>query len=231
MRSTPSSRISGAPRSANRKQAFSTLPAARIFRVVASRACMELRDIVCKLFSYDQSSGLFIRKIKRGQAFKPGQIAGTISKKDGYVRIVIGAKAYLAHRLAWLVVHGTLPDREIDHRNGVRHDNRIGNLRLATELENSCNKLLAKNNKSGFKGASFAKRHKKWAARIQVSRKCHFLGLFDTPEEAHAAYVIAAARLHGEYANDGRRAITSTCPISLQPHEHVGLELSLSPPL
>jgi len=61
--------------------------------------------------------------------------------------------------------------------------------------------------KSGFKGVCLSSLHGKWMAQIQVDKKKIHLGLFDDPAEAHSAYVEAAIRLHGEYANDGNGPI------------------------
>jgi len=102
--------------------------------------------------------------------------------------------------LAWLFVHGFDPPQQIDHINGIRDDNRIANLRLATVAENSQNVGKQSNNKSGFKGVHWHARGKKFRAQIMANGKSKSLGLFHTAAEAAAAYDIAAAELHGEFA-------------------------------
>lgn len=92
---------------------------------------------------------------------------------------------------------------EIDHINGNGLDNRRGNLRLASKSQNSKNRPLYANNTSGYKGVSWAKTVKKWRAEIRVNGQGIYLGIFDTPEEAHAAYCEAAKKYHGEFANFG----------------------------
>ncbi len=87
-----------------------------------------------------------------------------------------------------------------DHKNGNTLDNRRSNLRLATHSQNQHNKGLQSNNTSGYKGVTFSKTHKKWRANIQIDNKKKFLGLFDTPEQAHKAYCKAAKELHGEFS-------------------------------
>lgn len=52
------------------------------------------------------------------------------------------------------------------------------------------------NSTSGFLGVHYKARNNKWAAQIQVNKKRKHLGLFDTPEEAHAAYLKAKRELH-----------------------------------
>jgi hypothetical protein len=92
---------------------------------------------------------------------------------------------------------------EVDHIDGDGLNNRRCNLRLATRSQNMRNQRLNSRNTSGFKGVSWDKRDKKWLAYIKVYRKKIHLGSFDTPEDAHAAYCDAAARLHGEFAKLG----------------------------
>ncbi len=89
---------------------------------------------------------------------------------------------------------------QVDHINRDGLDNRRANLRLCTHNENQHNRSKQANNTSGYKGVSWCKRNKRWGARIVVDGASYRLGLFDTPEEAHAAYCRAAAFLHGEFA-------------------------------
>jgi hypothetical protein len=92
--------------------------------------------------------------------------------------------------------------RVADHINGNPLDNRWVNLRICANPQNVCNRKLSKNNTSGFKGVVEAK-NGRWVAQIAFQRKCHYLGTFSTPEEAHQAYREAAIRFHGEFANFG----------------------------
>lgn len=96
--------------------------------------------------------------------------------------------------------------REVDHINGNRLDNRRCNLRLATHEQNMHNARRRKDNSSGFKGVSWKVRDRKWYAAIEISGKRIHLGVFDTAEEAHVAYCGAADRLHGEFANHGGKS-------------------------
>lgn len=89
----------------------------------------------------------------------------------------------------------------VDHINGDTLDNRKSNLRTCTQAENLRNRGKASNNKSGYKGVSWAKHAKKWQASICVNYKSYHLGLFDDPKLAHKAYVEAANELHKDYAH------------------------------
>ena len=83
-----------------------------------------------ELLSYDPDTGLF-RWSKNKGSKDAGELAGCVSPK-GYILIGIDGCLYLAHRLAWLYVHGEFPEKDIDHRDQDKSNNRICNLRLAT---------------------------------------------------------------------------------------------------
>ena len=89
---------------------------------------------------------------------------------------------------------------EVDHIDGNGLNNRRSNLRLATHAENGRNARIRSDNTSGFKGVFQHKRDGSWRAQIHVDGRNKYLGVFRTPEDAHAAYVQAAANLHGPFA-------------------------------
>lgn len=120
---------------------------------------------------------------------------------NGYRQIWFDGKQHMEHRVAWFLFYGKWPDRQVDHINGDRSDNRISNLRLATNSENLCNRRKPRNNTSGYKGVSWIKRYGAWQATIRVKGKNKNLGLFATREGAADAYRQAALRYHGEFAN------------------------------
>ena len=155
-----------------------------------------------EILHYDPASGVFTWRINIGGRLRVGKVAGWLDRK-GYRRISINCKDYAGHRLAWFYVHGKWPHAEIDHINCIKEENRIENLREATNLQNTHNLKIYKNNKSGFKGVYFHKGHKKYTAQINCGNTKHFLGYFATAEAAHEAYCAAAAKEHGEFANFG----------------------------
>lgn len=88
----------------------------------------------------------------------------------------------------------------VDHINRNTLDNQRANLRLANHSENAGNTKKRSDNKSGYKGVCWHKAACRWIAQIQKNNKTIYLGLYSTPEEAHAAYRKAAEQLHGEFA-------------------------------
>ena len=113
-----------------------------------------------------------------------------------------GKRYVRMHRM----IIGATPDVEVDHKNNNGLDNTRKNLRLATDTEQCCNKNTYKNNTTGHKGVSVRSNGVGYQAQIQLNKKLHYLGRFDTPEEAYAVYCKAAKEMHGEFANTGEQA-------------------------
>jgi hypothetical protein len=147
-----------------------------------------------ELVDYDPDTGIFRWKNTRGR-----KIIGS-AHSQGYREAKIDGHRVYLHRLAWLYIYGSAPERQIDHINGVRSDNRICNLRLATQQQNSGNSRISKNNKSGVKGIVIDKRNGAIRAYIHVDYKTRYLGTFQTREDAHAAYIKAAKEHFSEFA-------------------------------
>ena len=150
-----------------------------------------------ELIHYCPDTGVFTR-ISSPYKAKLGVIK-TCSNGNGYFQITLLGKAYLAHRLAWLYMHGKFPEEQLDHINGNKIYNRLLNLREATHAENMQNVGAQRNNKSGFKGVSYYKRYSKWRARIRADGKLTHLGHYNTPELASQAYEAAAKTIHGVF--------------------------------
>ncbi len=139
------------------------------------------------LLAYDPDTGVFTWLKPTSNRIKPGALACSVNT-IGYVRIGIGNKRYLAHRLAWLYVYGVWPKNEIDHINRNRQDNRICNLRDATSQENKINSGLKSNNTSGIKGVSWDKKCNRWRVQARVNGKKTYVGIFNDIKDATIAY-------------------------------------------
>jgi hypothetical protein len=149
-----------------------------------------------EMLNYDESSGVFTWVKTASKRIKQGSVAGRCNS-HGYQVIGIDGLEYKAHRLAWLYVYGYLPESCIDHINCVRSDNRICNLRLASNSQNKLNAIPQRNNSSGFKGVS---RHKgRWRVQASVNGKRHHLGIFKDVIEAAKVYAEFAKKNHGEF--------------------------------
>ena len=163
---------------------------------------MELtQERLKELLRYDPETGLFYWLQDRGVR-KTGYVAGCT--KRTYVAISVDNKIYRGHLLAWFYMTGEWPDPFVDHKDLNKHHNAWDNLREATKSQNMANVGKIKSNKSGLKGVSRyragEKYGKPWQASIGKDGKSKHLGHFATKEEAHAAYVVAAQNIFGEFA-------------------------------
>jgi len=152
------------------------------------------------ILHYDPDTGIFTRLVYKSSSAKTGCIAGYLTK-SGYICITIDYKRYYSHRLAWLYMTGVWPKHQIDHADGVKRNNIFSNLREATNSENGMNKPMQSNNTSGYIGVYFNKINKNWNSRISLNKKQIHLGCFNTPEEAHKAYLEATKKYFCEFAN------------------------------
>lgn len=156
------------------------------------------QSFIRSVLHYNPDTGVFTW-IAKSNPHVPTRVIGSTAgsvNKSGRMQIRFFGRSYQAHRLAWLYVHGSMPDQDIDHINRVPTDNRIANLRLVTHAENCQNRFLRSDNQAKLQGVDFQKRDSLWRSRISVDGKTIYLGLFRTKEEAHAAYQRAAAEIH-----------------------------------
>lgn len=167
-----------------------------IKRLTVAVAALSHAELL-RLVSYDPETGILTRKVRTSNRVHVGDAVGTISG-NGYRMGRIGGRHAYLHQFAWFYVHGAWPDRDLDHINRDCLDNRISNLRLATESQNLANKKRPSSNTSGFKGVH--PKRKKWCAQIKCEGQRRTLGVFETPEAAHEAYMKAARELFGEFA-------------------------------
>jgi hypothetical protein len=168
------------------------------------------RSRLLDVLRYYPETGVFKWRSYRGGRAHPDRSPGTIDRA-GYRIINIDGKHYYASRLAFFYVYGRWPSREIDHINRNTADDRIENLREASRVENMSNTNLRKGNKSGFRGVVKVKN--RWWATIKVGGKSHFLGSFQTPEEASKRYQAEAQCLRGSFFPIDQQERTNAKPL------------------
>lgn len=143
--------------------------------------------------NYDPETGKLTWKFLHN-SLRIGEEAKSLDV-SGYIQVNLCGTMVKGHRLAWLIHYGEWPTGDVDHLNGIRNDNRIANLRDVPNAINCQNKRSAlPTSKTGLLGV--VKRGNRYQANIHANRKKKFLGSFDTPEEAHAAYVQAKRSMH-----------------------------------
>ena len=163
---------------------------------------LELSQQTLKEFlDYCPETGVFTWRKRAAMCTKIGVIAGN-RNQHGYIRIRFLRHGWMAHRLAWLFVHGEMPTDQIDHIDGDKANNRIINLRQATGSENLRNIKRLPRNKSGFKGVVWHVLNKKWMAACRMNGKKVHLGYYKDPEEASRVYLEFAKKCHGEFFHE-----------------------------
>lgn len=116
----------------------------------------------------------------------------------GYIYFSINRRTIKASRLAWFMHYGVWPGRRVvDHRDGDTLNDRISNLRLATNGQNLSCRKPRKDNTSGHRGVHRCNGW--WYASISVDGSCRRIARFDDFEEAVACYVTVSEQLYGGF--------------------------------
>ena len=167
-------------------------------KMITQKRLKELTDYNADtgIFTWNNKTGVGRPKARQGEAC-------TNVNGNGYIRIGIDHKRYMAHKLAWLYVYGEMP-KEVDHINHIRNDNRLCNLREITHQDNCKNMTVHPSNKSGVTGVSET-RSGTYIARIMVEGKYLSLGTFKTKAEAIEARLNANVK-YNYHENHGVRS-------------------------
>jgi hypothetical protein len=148
------------------------------------------------LFYYQDGS--LIRKVSKTHNTKVGEKVG-YPNGSGYLTVSIKKTKYYLHRLIWIYHYGSLFDF-IDHINGDKTDNRIENLREATNQQNTWNRGKSKSNTTGYKNV-YLTSSGKYNARGYKDYTYVNLGTYDTIEEANFIATKWRKKNHEGFAN------------------------------
>ena len=169
---------------------------------------------------YDPDTGKLVWKVRPDWTFLPqagrtpshianawnaawaGKLALNSPAVNGYLKGALNGQNFYAHRVIWKMIHGTDPV-DIDHDDGNRQNNKLNNLFDRSRTDNLRNRVLSKNNTSGFHGVSFSNRHNLWAASIGYNGKTIHLGWFKNFDDAVEARK-AAEKEYKYNPNHGR---------------------------
>ena len=149
--------------------------------MTSSLTYKRMREVV----RYDRQSGLFYWKVSVGKA-KRNEVAGH-TDSSGYTKISVDGVKYFAHRLAWFYCFKVWPQKNIDHVDRCRSNNRIKNLRDVGQSLNGLNGSLRRNNSSGHTGVSYDPRRDTWVAYVNKDGRKKHLGAYGSPKIAAQA--------------------------------------------
>ena len=146
-------------------------------------------DRLCEVLSYDPETGDFTWLVTRGHNAPAGTKASQSVNSQGYRQVHVDRVGYKAHRLAWFYVYGVWPQLGLDHINGIKHDNRIANLREATRQQNRLNsrKWRTNHKKSKYHGVAYFNVSGQTGWRGKFGKK--HSPVYATEEEAHEFYL------------------------------------------
>jgi hypothetical protein len=156
-------------------------------------------DELRRVLRYEPRTGKLFWKVRLCRSVPAGSEAGCVDPATGYIRVGVFGTVIYAHRIAWALHYGEWPDTILDHKNRCKINNRINNLRKATDSRNQANAARSKN-ASGYRGVFWHPVCKKWFAAIKRAGKSIHLGMFADPAEASAVYQAAAREIYGDFA-------------------------------
>lgn len=167
----------------------------------AIRRNIEIWRTIVDYPNYEVSSFGNVRNVTTGRILKLGK------NTHGYYDVILSnagkRKHYTVHRLvANAFIENMNGKNCVDHINNNKTDNKVTNLRFATNQENNFNRSMRSDNISGAKGVTWQKKTNKWRAYIKFNNKYIHIGVYKTIEEATVARQLEAKELFGEYVNN-----------------------------
>jgi len=149
-----------------------------------------MKDLLHELLAY--RNGELTWKVRRSNGVQVGDSAGCLNH-DGRIYVKVHGNRYSRHRLVWVMHYGNIPKGiTIDHIDRDKSNDRIENLRLATDSQNKHN--------VDARGYCWHKPMGKWRAKITDQGETIHLGYFDCQIDARAEYLRAKRKVAGEFA-------------------------------
>ena len=146
----------------------------------------------------------------RGSYFREEQIISQSVKSTGYYVCNLYKDNIRTHvKVHRIIAKTLLPDYTeklfVDHVDGNPKNNKIGNIRMCTVGQNTCNQKVRKGKlTSGYKGVSFSKITNKWLMQIALNGKTQVSKLYLSEIAAAIAYDKYALELHGAFARTNK---------------------------
>jgi hypothetical protein len=165
--------------------------------VRAKRRNPEVEALIRERLAYNPETGIVSWRVSHCSRTHAGEEAGSLDKR-GYRSVRVAGVLIFSHLLAVFLQTGQWPEEVVDHRNGVKDDNRWANLRECTQTQNLRNRVKSKSKAIPYKGVF--NNNGSFMARICVDRKMKYLGNYPDPEQAALAYNEAAVTHFGEFA-------------------------------
>ena len=163
---------------------------------MADKHITPTQECLNELFEY--RDGNFYWKKRTSNRINIGDKAGTLCDR-GYIRVFVNGKGYKLHRLIFLMRYGYLP-KIIDHIDGNTSNNKVENLREATQSQNLCNTKIRSDNSSGIKNVCWHKYKKQWYVQVQINGKAKSFGCYQDIELAELVAIMAREKYHKEFA-------------------------------
>jgi hypothetical protein len=140
------------------------------------------------LLEYDPATGLFTWRETRNLRVRAGDLAGRTVTEEGHRAICIDYQTHTAGRLAWQWMTGKPPVQRVEHVNGDASDARWTNLRDVGRPGLAIRQGV---HSQGFTDRGAGRR--RFRARVYCDGCSRWVGGFETPAEARAAYWFAKA--------------------------------------